>query len=69
MKFLTDLLALIVSRRDTWLRPIVILAVVLAVLLLAGRFLDVFMPRTDPPDRLPPLSPEHYRHDGALWSR
>jgi Family of unknown function (DUF5989) len=68
MKFLTDLLALIASRRDPWLRPIVILLLVLGVLLLAGRFVDVLMPRSEP-DQLPPLSRDHYRHDGAFFSR
>jgi hypothetical protein len=68
MKFLSELLALLSSRRDAWLRPIVILLLVLGAILLAGRFVDVFLPRSAP-DPLPPLSRDHYRHDGAFFSR
>ena len=69
MKFLTELLAFLSSRRSTWLRPIVILLMVIGVLLLlGGGFLDAFFPRSAP-DELPPLSRQHYRHDGAFLSR
>jgi hypothetical protein len=68
MKFFSDLLMLLASRRDAWLRPIIIVLLVVGALMLAGGVLEVFLPRSEP-DRLPALSRDHYRQDGAFLNR
>lgn len=69
MKFLVELRALIGARRTAWLRPIlIVLLLVGALVLLAGGYLDVFFPRREA-DPQAPFTREHYRQDGAFLSR
>jgi hypothetical protein len=68
MKFLAELMILVGSRRASWLRPIGILLLAIAAVLLASRFVDIFFPRSQP-DTVPPFSRDHYRQDGAFRSR
>lgn len=69
MDLLLELFILLRSRRKLWLRPIIIVLLIIAgLLLLANGHLESFSPhRVD--DTLVPFSRGHYRQDAAFFNR
>jgi len=69
MTFLTELFIFLRDRRKVWLRPIVVLALIVAGLIaLSSGLLDVFLP-SPAEDRLAPFERGHYRQDRVLFNR
>jgi Family of unknown function (DUF5989) len=69
MAFLTELFVFLRDRRKLWLRPIVVLALIVAGLLaLSSGLFDVFLPSAGE-DRLAPFERGHYRQDRVLFNR
>jgi Family of unknown function (DUF5989) len=69
MDFLVELFIFLRSRRKLWLRPFIILLLIIAsLLMLANGYLESFFPhRVD--DTLVPFSRGHYRQDAAFFKR
>jgi Family of unknown function (DUF5989) len=69
MAFLAELLIFLRDHRKSWLRPILVLALIVAGLLaLASGVFDVFLPSVSE-DRLAPFDRGHYRQDRAFFDR
>jgi len=69
MGFLTELVIFLRDRRKVWLRPIVVLALIVAGLVaLSNGLFDVFLPSAAE-DHLAPLDRGHYRQERAFFKR
>jgi len=69
MAFLNELVLFLRERRRSWLRPLVVLALLVAGLLaLANGVFDAFLPSA-PEDPLTPFARSHYRQDRAFFNR
>jgi len=69
MAFLTELFIFLRDRRKAWLRPVVVLALIVAGLIaLSNGVFDVFLPSAAE-DHLAPLERGHYRQDRAFFNR
>ena len=69
MAFLTELVVFLRDHRKFWLRPIIVLALIVAgALALANGVFDVFLPSVSE-DRLAPFDRGHYRQDRAFFER
>jgi len=69
MDFLVEVFILLRSRRKLWLRPIIIVLLIIAgLLMLANGYLESFSPHRVA-DTLVPFSRGHYRQDAAFFNR
>lgn len=69
MDFLTELVIFLRERRKVWLRPILVLALIVAGLVaLSNGLFDVFLPSAAE-EHLAPLDRGHYRQERAFFSK